>query len=80
MEESVRGPDFTGHQVVQRQDVHWSMELQSLILPTLTKENIYSVLLRERQTRESNVLKCAPLRPTCGYVHLSPLEAHVKNQ
>lgn len=55
MEEGVRGPDLTGHQVVERQNVHWSMELQSLILPTLTEENIYSVLLKETQRREHNV-------------------------
>lgn len=46
VEESVRGPDFTGHQVVEREDVHWSMELESLILPTLSEKDIHSVLLK----------------------------------
>lgn len=45
VKESVWSPDFTGHQVVQGQNIHWSMKFQPLILPALAEENIYCVLL-----------------------------------
>lgn len=54
VEESIRGPDFTGHQVVERQDVHWSVELESLILPTLSEKDIHSVLLKEIKGSNGN--------------------------
>lgn len=49
VEEGVWGPDLTGHQVVKRQDVHRSMELQPFILPALTEENVHSVFLDRRK-------------------------------
>lgn len=46
VEEGVRSPDFTCHQVVEGQNIHWSMKFQPLILPALAEENVYGVLLR----------------------------------
>lgn len=45
VEEGVRSPDFTCHQVVEGQNIHWSMKFQPLILPALAEENVYGVLL-----------------------------------
>ena len=49
VKEGVRGPDFTRHQVIEGQNVHWSMECQPLILPALPEENIYGVLLKAEE-------------------------------
>lgn len=46
VKEGVRGPNLTRHQVVEGQNIHWSVEFQPLILPALPEENIYGVLLR----------------------------------
>lgn len=48
VEEGVRSPDFTGHQVVKRQNIHWSLKCQPLVLPALPEENVDGVLLRGR--------------------------------
>lgn len=45
VEEGVRSPDFTCHQVVEGQNIHWSVKFQPLILPALAEENVYGVLL-----------------------------------
>lgn len=45
VEKSVGGPDLTSHQIIEPQDVHWPMELQPLICPTLPEEHIHGVLL-----------------------------------
>lgn len=52
VEEGVRSPDFTRHQVVEGQYVHWTVEFQPLVLPALAKENIYGVLLRAERIHE----------------------------
>ena len=57
VEEGVRGPDFTRHQVVEWQNIHWSMKFQPHVLPALPEEKIYCVLLRAEkmdQTLQSN--------------------------
>lgn len=45
VKECVWSPDLTGHQVVQTQNVHWSLELQPFILPALPEEHVDGVLL-----------------------------------
>lgn len=45
VEEGVRSPDFTCHQVVEGQNIHRPIKFQPLILPALPEENIYGVLL-----------------------------------
>lgn len=45
VEEGVRSPDLTRHQVVEGQNVHRPVEFQPLIFPALPEENIYGVLL-----------------------------------
>lgn len=47
MEEGVRSPDFTCHQVVEGQDIHRTVKFQPLVLPALAKEHIDGVLLWE---------------------------------
>lgn len=45
VEEGVRSPDFTGHQVVERQYIHRSAKFQPLVLPALPEKDIDGVLL-----------------------------------
>lgn len=45
VEEGVRSPDFTGHQVVEGQNIHRTVKFQPLILPALPEENVYGVFL-----------------------------------
>lgn len=51
VKESVWSPDFTGHQVVETQDVHWPVKLQTLVCPALAEKHIHCVFLRTEQTR-----------------------------
>lgn len=45
VEESIRSPDLTGQQVVQRKDLHGTIELQPLISPGLPEKDINGVFL-----------------------------------
>lgn len=45
VEEGVRRPDLTGHQVVESQDGHRPLELEPLVLPALPEEHVNGVLL-----------------------------------
>ena len=45
VEEGVRSPDFTCHQVVEGQDIHRSIKFQPLVFPALPEENVDGVLL-----------------------------------
>lgn len=45
VEERVRRPDFTRHQIVQPQHRHGTFELQPLVLPALPEEDVDRVLL-----------------------------------
>lgn len=47
VKESVWSPDFTGHQVVETQDVHWPVKLQTLVCPALAEKHIHRVFLRK---------------------------------
>lgn len=49
MKECVRGPNLTGHQIVERKGVHWSMKLQPFVQPALTEEDVHCVFLKEGQ-------------------------------
>lgn len=54
VEEGVRSPDFTRHQVVERQNIHWPVKFQPLVLPALPEKNIYGVLLWAEEIDKSN--------------------------
>lgn len=56
MKESVWSPDFAGHQVVETEDVHWSLKLQPLVFPALPEEHIYRVFLFKKARKQRNVM------------------------
>lgn len=50
VKEGVRSPDLTGKQVVQGENLHWSVELQPLVPPALAEEDVDGVLLENTVT------------------------------
>lgn len=52
VEERIRRPDFTRHQIVQGQDIHGAVKCQPLVLPALPEEDVYGVLLRAQEINE----------------------------
>lgn len=45
-EECVRRPDFTDHEVVEPQDLDWTVEFESLVDPCLSEKYIHCVFLK----------------------------------
>lgn len=63
VKESVWSPDFTGHQVVETQDVHWPIKLQPRVCPALTEKHIHCIFLRTEsdipgEIRVQDILQC----------------------
>lgn len=49
VEESVRSPDFTRHQIIETQHGHRTFKFQTLVLPALSEEDIDGVFLIKTQ-------------------------------
>lgn len=52
VEEGVGSPDLTGEQVVQGENLHRSVELESLVPPALAEEDVDGVLLENTGTND----------------------------
>lgn len=52
VEKGIGSPDLTGQEVVEGQHLHGPVELQPLVPPTLTEEDVDGVLLKGGRGRE----------------------------
>lgn len=71
MKECVWSPDFAGHQVVETQDVHWSLKFQPLIFPALPEEHIYCVFLFKKARKQRNIMFLSVPKVCLGVTVLS---------
>jgi hypothetical protein len=67
VEECVRGPDFAGKKVVERETLHRSFEPEPFIFPALSKKHIYGIFLRQRKAMRRYLSRRGP------YKELSPV-------